>query len=76
MAHNILCSSAILNDTSHRIITNCPNIWTVDFAVYRTGCGRTFGILNNETIKEFDCISELYPNHKGRGPAPSGLEYK
>lgn len=78
-AHNVVSSTSILKDAAQKIISKCPNLGLVDFAVYRTSWGRTFGILDKDQIKEFSCMSDLYPNYKGgRGlmSFPSGIDFK
>lgn len=84
-AHDVLFSTSILKEASQKILVKCPNVGLVSFGVYRTDWGRTFGVLGKDQIKEFDCISDLYPNNKGRRSRriipsgidfPSGIDYK
>ncbi|MGR3277305.1 hypothetical protein ACSYAD_19580 [Acaryochloris marina NIES-2412] len=79
-ARDVLSSPTILKEASQKIIAECPNVGLVSFGVHRTDGGRTFGVLVNNQVKEFDCMSDLYPNYVGQSrrliPIPPGIDYK
>lgn len=62
-AFSVLGSPVLLNSLSTEIINNCNSVSLADFGIYQTGNVRTFGLMSNGEVEEFQCPADYddYP---------------
>ena len=68
-AFSVMGSPVLLNALSTEIINSCSSISLVEFGVYQTGNVRTFGLMSNGEVKEFQCPADYdnYPKTDASG---------
>lgn len=54
-AFSVMSSPVLLSSLSTKIVDSCNSISMVEFGVYQTGNVRTFGLMSNGEVEEFQC---------------------
>ena len=62
-ALSVIGSPVLLSSLSTKIVNSCNSISLLEFGVYQTGNVRTFGLMSDGEVREFQCPSDYddYP---------------
>lgn len=68
-AFSVMGSPVLLNSLSTEVIDSCSSISLVEFGIYQTGNVRTFGLMGDDEVKEFQCPADYddYPKTDASG---------